>query len=218
MINDRAPATIFFRLIVMILAAFYLIEGFFYIEDWSAIGWQFRFLTNWGLAMSLASAYFMWAYSTGRRATEAHIWASVTVVMNVLVVYLYWSIYLADPTNFYEDGVPIDWWREYYLHLVGPILQWIDAFFIMGAFRNWKKIAGYLIGLVIAYPVFIEGVVAPLNATPVGRVTNGLPYLFLNHKDFVGRLEFYGTTIIGAVIVFGICVALAWALRRAKIS
>lgn len=54
---------------------------------------------------------------------------------------------------------------------------------------------------IIAYPSWAEIVVRPLNDTPVGSVTSGLPYPFLNNMVFGDRLFFYGANV-GTAIVF----------------
>jgi hypothetical protein len=166
----------------------------------------------------MVSAYFMWQLSTGRSDNRHETYASITVVVNGLLVFLYWKIFLTDPFQFYEDGIPSAWWREYYLHAVGPLLQWIDAFFILGVFRPMKKIAVWLAGVVAAYVFWIEIIIAPINSTPVGSVTTGLPYLFLNSMDLPARGMFYVQTAFMAVIFLIGCSAFAWVLRRVGVN
>jgi hypothetical protein len=127
----------------------------------------------------------------------------------VMVVYLYWKLFLADPANV-NDGSPILWWQEYYLHGLGPLLQWIDAFLILGVFRRPWPVVGALLAVILVYVGWSELVIQPANARPVGSVTSGLPYPFLNNLEFSGRLVFYATSAASAMIV----VAAAWALNR----
>ena len=203
-----------YRIGVLALAVFYFAEQFVSVEDWSEYGWQFRFLTIWGLTLSLFSAFFMWRLTTGTSRDRHEVFASVTVVVNGLLVFLYWKIYLTDPFLFYEDGIPSAWWREYYLHALGPLLQWIDAFFFLGVFRPLKAIAFRIVGVILAYICWIELVIAPLNSTPTGTVTSGLPYLFLNSMQIGARMMFYAqTAFMTALFLFG-GVILAWVLRR----
>jgi hypothetical protein len=55
----------------------------------------------------------------------------VAAVLNAMVVFLYWRLYFED-SSLVNGGNPPVWHQEYYLHLAGPILQWIDAVFILG--------------------------------------------------------------------------------------
>jgi hypothetical protein len=207
-----------FRWAVFLLAAFYFCYAFTKMVP-SEIGWQFRFLTNWALAMSFLSAFYMLQRSLGRREARHEVWASTTVVLNIMVVVLYWKIYFADPSQFYENGVrTIPLWQEYYLHLVGPILQWIDAFFILGAFRPIKKILTLSIGINLLYIAWIEGVVQPLNSTPLGTITSGLPYRFLNNLELGERGSFYLQNTIAAIVMVILCWSIATGLRKLNLS
>ena len=42
-----------------------------------------------------------------------------------MVVILYWKLFFEDPMS--VNNRPPVWHQEYYLHAVGPLLQWIDA-------------------------------------------------------------------------------------------
>lgn len=199
-----------FRWIVFGLALFYWVYDFGDLEP-AKIGWQFRFLTNWALTMSLISAWFMLQRSRGKTQKRYEVFASVTVIINIMVVLMYWKIYLEDPAQFYKDGVrTIPLWREYYLHGMGPLLQWIDAFFLLGAFKPIKRILAGTGALIVSYLAWCELIVSPLNSTPEGTVTNGLPYRFLNNMVLDDRLVFYGAYTVGAFVIVGIC----WAIAR----
>jgi len=136
---------ILFRSIVFILALGYWFYQFFS-TDPGYFGAQFRFLTIWTLTANVIVAAQMLRLSLGHSKNEMTAFVSLVVVLNFSVVFNYWRIYLADPTNFYRDGDSADWWQEYYLHLLGPILVWIDAFLILGVFR---KLRGVLIATLI---------------------------------------------------------------------
>lgn len=177
-------------------------------------GAQFRFLTVWGLTASTLSAWFMLRLSMGWSTARHEVLASVTVVLNATVLLMYWKIYFTDPTLFYGDtGGPV-WHQEYFLHGLGPALQIIDAILILGVFTKLRQTAIWVVLLPLAYIVWIEALVHPLNARPVGEVTNGLPYLFLNNMEVAGRATFYGTTIVSMLVLFAGGIALAWVLRR----
>ena len=140
---------------------------------------------------------------------------AVTAVANALVVLLYWRLWFEDPALVQGRG-PIVWWREYYLHALGPVLQWIDALFVYGAFRVrklWQPAIG-LLALIVAYIMWIERFVAPLNDFPYGRVETGFPYPFLNNLEFDGRMDFYVTTGITGFVFLGVFALVAWAIRK----
>ena len=96
---------------------------------------------------------------------------------------------------------PLPWWLEYYLHGLGPLLQWVDALLIYRGFRRPLRAVPLLVGLTGAYVLWVEVVVQRANETPVGTVTDGLPYPFLNSMEYADRLVFYGVTA-GTGLVF----------------
>jgi hypothetical protein len=201
---------------VFLLALGYFLYQFA-TNDRSSVGWQFRYLTHWALTMSLISAWFMLRLSRGTSTARHEGFASVTVVVNIMVVFLYWKIFLTDPTQFYVDGkVTNPWHQEYYFHLVGPLLQWIDAFFILGAFGPIKRIASGVLCVVASYLFWMEAVVRPFNFDRAGSVTSGLPYRFLNNMEFPERAGFYGQWTLGALLFLALCWILARGLDRLR--
>ena len=216
MTYEQTPKIRAFRIAVFGVAVFYLLYSFVDLET-AKIGWQFRFLTNWALVMSAVSAWFMLQRSLDSTQERYEVFASVTVIINIMVVLMYWKIYLEDPTQFYKDGVrTLPLWREYYLHAAGPILQWIDAFIILGVFRPIGRILTGTACLIASYLLWCEVIVRPLNSTPEGSVTSGLPYRFLNNMAFDDRLIFYGAYTVGAFVIVGICWFLARFINRAR--
>jgi len=205
--SDR---TTVFRSIVFLLALGYWIYQFFRIESWSDYGWQFRYLTIWTLTANAIVAGQMLRLSLRQSTNEIPAFVSFTVVMNISVVVNYWRLYLADPANFYPEGESLDWWQEYYLHVLGPLLMWIDAFFIHGVFRRLKRIFLYAFVFGLSYPLWIEWIVAPLNNEPAGTVTNGLPYEFLNDMVISERLVFYSAIIISNIVF----ILIGWGISR----
>ena len=198
-----------FRSIVFTLALGYWMYQFFQ-TDWTAFGLQFRFLTVWSLTANLIVAGQMLRISLGWATARWDGFTSLAVVLAMSVVFNYWRIYLEDPANFYADGEFIDWYQEYYLHVLGPLLLWIDAFFIHRVFRKLGAVfvAALLFGVI--YPIWIEMFVQPLNALPVGSVTNGLPYDFLNNMELSERMIFY-LAITAINIVF---ILLCWGFQK----
>lgn len=194
-----------YRWIVLLLAlAFFIdratIEDF---ADWSDFGWQFRYLTIWALTGSLIAAALMLTRRFGQRDGRGAVFVSVVAVLNMIVVLSYWRLYFDDPTLVNGDNtiVPL---REYYLHLAGPVLQWIDVLAIKRGFRRVVSVAAWLGVAVLAYLGWSEFVVAPLNDDPVGTVTAGLPYPFLNDMAPGARLAFYGVTWASGLVFIAI--------------
>ena len=52
------------------------------------------------------------------------------------------------------------------------------------------------------------------NDSPVGSVTQGLPYPFLNNLDVSGRIIFYGSNIGVAIIFMFLFAGIAWGVRK----
>lgn len=201
------------RWAVFLLAAGYCIYQLVIDADYSQPGGPFRFLTIWALVMSFWSASRMLAISERRTDTDWPAWVAVTAVVNALVVLLYWRLWFQDPALVNSNG-PVVWHQEYYLHLVGPVLQWIDAVFVYGAIRAlWRPALG-LAAVIAAYIVWIEFFVSPLNDFPYGDEATGFPYPFLNNLTFDGRVEFYLTTTVTGFVFLGLFGSAAWGMRR----
>lgn len=208
------PAVTAYRCFVFALAAFYFLDRaaaeIYALDDF---GWQFRYLTIWALTMSLVSAGLMLTRRFGQRDGRAAVFASVTAVMNMIVVASYWRLYFQDPTLVNGETAPVAY-REYYLHLIGPGLQWIDVLFLKRGFRRPGATALWLGVLVLAYLGWAELVVAPLNDGPVGSVTTSLPYPFLNDMALPARLGFYAATWGAGLVFIGVLRGLQWAVDR----
>jgi hypothetical protein len=197
-----------FRTIVFLLAAFYWCEQFFHLNP-TSYGWQFRFLTIWTLTANVIVSAQMLRLQLGRSTARWDSFVSLVVVMNMAVVLQYWRLYFLDPANVTTGDGPV-WWKEYYLHLLGPILMWIDAFFILGVFTRLRPVFVAALMLGVIYPVWIELIIHPLNSKPVGLVTAGLPYPFLNNMEFGGRMIFY----VASTVANFVFICIGWALAR----
>lgn len=202
-----------YRWIVFALAAGYLLRQIV-MSDYDAFGGPFRFLTIWALCASFFVASRMLAQEEGRTRRRWDGLVGATAVMNLMVVFLYWRLYFADPFSVQADGELGAWWLEMYLHALGPALQWIDALFIHRGFRRPLASVAWLIGIVAAYFAWIELAVAPRNGSPAGDVTSGLPYPFLNDLDVGGRAAFYLTNVGVALAVLAAFTALGWLIAR----
>ncbi|WP_299367050.1 hypothetical protein [uncultured Tateyamaria sp.] len=201
-----------YRWIVFLLAAGYCLHQLV-LGAWTGPGGPFRYLTIWALFLSFYAASRMLALSEHRITRRHEVTAMCAAVLNVMVVFLYWRLYFTDPA-LVNNGGPIVWWLEYYLHALGPALQIIDALFIGRVFRRvWRGIVPMIL-IISAYVAWSELFVQRFNDRPAGEVTSGLPYPFLNNMEFSERAMFYlvnGGTALFLLLVFG---CLGWVLSR----
>ncbi|MEL6170280.1 MAG: hypothetical protein AAFR35_16455, partial [Pseudomonadota bacterium] len=121
----------------------------------------------------------------------------------------------ADPANVTGEAGPPVWWVQYYLHLLGPLLQWIDMLFIHRNLRAFRAAFAGLFAVILVYILWVEIVVGPFNDSPFGEITDGLPYPFLNDLVLAERGIFYVQTTISAFVVLGVIWGLSRLLRRA---
>jgi hypothetical protein len=52
----------------------------------------------------------------------------------------------------------------------------------------------------IIYCIWIEFIIAPFNLEPIGSVTNGLPYPFLNDMSLYERVVFYLISMVLGIL------------------
>lgn len=206
-----------YRILVFSSALFYMIY-ILIVSDWTQPGGPSRYLTVWGLFFSLLISWRVLQNSRGRGNNRWDVFVSSSAIINAMVVFLYWKLFFEDPMSVTTNGQLDVWWREYYIHLVGPVLMWIDALFINRVFQKVKKTILWLTGTITTYIVWIEFVVRPLNDSPVGKVTNGLPYPFLNDLFLFDRLSFYVVNFIVAMMFLALFTIIAQVFRRVFVS
>ncbi|MEC8461330.1 MAG: hypothetical protein VXY77_03920 [Pseudomonadota bacterium] len=190
----------YYSIVCFVIAEAFVVDNFLQ-TGFDLPGWIFRYLTIWGLW----TACIAHAYLALTRLQQKHsgFLATLSAVstLNVMVVYLYWRLYFTNPA-LVSDGTshPI---REYYLHLLGPILIVIEAIFISKTFqtRLWLKSTMIIMSICVLYVLWLE-----LYLGPMGR----FPYPFLRNMDVNQRLIFYTFAIMVAVIIHG----LSWLLAR----
>ena len=129
-----------------------------------------------------------------------------------MVVFLYWKLYFIDPSLVNYSGSSV-WFQEYYLHVLGPLLIILDALFFNNSFTQIKKGLLTILGICLLYILWTEALTGPLNTTPEGTVTSGLPYPFLNNMVFAERVSFYATTILTGLGFY----FTGWLLTRIKL-
>ena len=202
-----------YRWIAFLLAAGYLIRTLVF-SDWDQVGGPFRYLTIWGLTTAFISFSRLMAMEEGRSTRRWDGFMSMAAVVNTMVVFMYWRLYFADPTSVTRDGQLAAWHLEIYLHLVGPLLLIIDALFIHRSFRALGPAMAWLFGTIAAYLTIAELIYRPLNTDPMGTVTSGLPYPFLNNLEFADRAVFYVSNFVIALVILLAYAGIARLVRR----
>jgi hypothetical protein len=202
-----------YRWIVFLLAAGYCLRTMIF-GGWDAFAGPFRFLTIWALFFSFFAASRMMAIMERRSERRWDGLVCMTAVINTMVVFLYWRLYFADPTSVTSDGQLAALHLEIYLHLIGPLLQVLDTIFIHKSYRRLGPAFIWLVGVIGGYVLWAELVVQPMNNSPMGSVTSGLPYPFLNNLELPERMVFYASNLaIGIVLLLGYA-SIAWLVRR----
>ena len=204
--------TLRYRLVCLLLSVGYFLYQFTE-ANYNNFGIQFRYLTIWGLTAAMLATWLL--YKTKRMGLpESYLpFVSATAVLNAMVVFLCWKLYFTDPSLVNYSG-SISWFQEYYLHIVGPALIVLDALLLNNSFTQVKKGVLTILAICLLYIFWSEVITGPLNETPEGSVTNGLPYPFLNNMSFSERVSFYATTIITGL---GFYLA-GWVLAKLKIK
>lgn len=202
-----------YRWIVFLLAAGYCLRTIF-LSDYSNFGGPFRFLTIWALFGSFFAASRMLALTEGRSERRWDGFVGMISVVNAMVVFLYWRLFLEDPHSVTRDGELGQFYLELYLHALGPLLQWIDAIFIHRSFTRLRASALWLIGAICLYLTLGETLFQFMNDSPSGSVTSGIPYPFLNNMVLADRLTFYATNIAIALALLLVFAFIARMVRR----
>jgi hypothetical protein len=209
MINKRR----IFRWIVFLLTAFYCLRTLFF-GDFSGFAGPFRYLTIWALFCSFFAASRMMALEEGRSTRRWDGFVCMTAVINAMVVFLYWRLYFADPSSVTRNGELGQLYLEMYMHGLGPALQIIDTLFVHRSYRKLTAPIAWFFGVIGAYVAWAELVVGPMNDSPVGTVTSGLPYRFLNNLELPDRAIFYGSNFAIGLVLLLVFAGIAWLIRR----
>jgi hypothetical protein len=198
---------------VFLLAAFYCLRTLIF-GDFAIFGGPFRFLTIWALFLSFFAASRMMALVEDRSEKRWDAFVCMVAVLNAMVVFLYWRLYFADPTSVTTDGELGQFYLEMYLHGLGPALQIIDTLFIHRAYRRLVPSLLWLFGMISVYIAWSELAVQRFSDSPMGDVTSGLPYPFLNDLELPARAIFYSTNFIAAIVLLLVFAAVGWMINR----
>ena len=212
----HARPVLIYRWCVFLLAGGYCIYQSLF-GNYEHFAGPFRFLTIWALFLSFYAASRMLALSESRITRRHEVTAMCASVLNVMVVYLYWQLFFTDPSLVNGSRPPV-WHQEYYLHLVGPALQIFDAMFVARVFRRvWRGILP-LLAIILVYVAWAELVLQRFSDGPVGDVTTGLPYPFLNDLDLAGRSIFYLSNGAVAIVLLGVFGLIGFLIYRSAAS
>ena len=210
MLNLNFNFILRYRLLCLLLSVSYFVYQFT-AANYENFEIQFRYLTIWGLTGAMVSSYLLYRSKRNNLPETYHAFVSAVAVLNAMVVFLYWKLYFIDPSLVNYSG-SIVWFQEYYLHALGPLLIIFDALFFNRSFQQIRNGALAIVGMCLLYVLWTEAVTAPLNFTPEGSVTSGLPYPFLNNMVFMERLSFYATTTLTGLGFY----FLGWLLTKIK--
>ena len=200
-----------YRFVCLLLSIGYFLYQFLGV-NFDNFGIHFRYLTIWGLTGAMIATWLLYRNKRNGLPESYLAFVSAIAVLNAMVVFLYWKLYFIDPGLVNYLG-SIVWFQEYYLHVLGPLLIILDALFFNNSFTQIKKGALTILGICVIYIFWTEVLTGPLNTTPEGSVTNGLPYPFLNNMVFLERLSFYATTIITGLGFY----FTGWVLTKVKL-
>lgn len=217
-VDPHVRPVLIFRWFVFLLAAGFVLRQIVFAGDYAHAGGPFRFLTTWAQLLSFFAASRMLALSERRSTHDWPILVAVAAVVNGMVVILFWALWLDDPTKV-RAGTPLPWHVTYYIHAIGPALLWFDALAVYGGLRRfWWSLAA-LVGTLLAYLIWVEVFVGPLNEVPYGAVTSGLPYPVLNDLEPGVRAALYAQAIVGALmlllVLFGLARGISGSRTRA---
>ena len=185
----------------------------FYVANYKGFGLQFRYLTIWGLTGNVIVTGILFRRTFYEQKENHFAIVSAVCVLNVLVVFLYWRLYFIDPKLVNYSGT-IVWFQEYYLHLLGPLLLFLDSILLNRSFRQFRSGIILALSISFSYVGWTEFVTGPLNNSPAGSKAAGLPYPFLNDMVLADRLEFYVISILTGVFFY----ALFWLIDRICLS
>lgn len=185
----------------------FLLAGGYFVEMITRQGLHmFHYLTIWGLSASLICAGMMLYHTLVAETRRFNFFSATTFCLNIVIMVLYWKLYFKDPHLLYADEPQLPWYRDDYLHLLGPILQCIDSLFIYSAFRMQKVAA-----LVVYY-------IASISYMVLGETLFHLPYPFMTHFTFYERVLFYQKGFIIGTIAFFVAVFISNIMENKSVS
>ena len=183
-----------FRITCLSLAFFFVLDMFFFsgsrIFVETGFGKQLRFFTLWSLIANFVALIFLTLSPSFKIFDKAAPFIAISALMGLFTIILYWGLFLIDPSLVNYAGERLDFTREIYLHFAGPALLFFDALILKKAFSNFYRILPFAFFINFGYFGGLEIFVQPNSDFPVGNITAGLPYPFMNDMPFELRLIF----------------------------
>jgi hypothetical protein len=183
-----------FRITCLVFAFFFILDMFFLsgsevFKD-AGFGKQFRYFTLWSLLANFIAVLFLSLSLKFTIFNQTKPFIAISSMMGLFTIILYWGLFFIDPNLVNYAGERLDFFREIYLHLVGPALLFFDALIFKKAFSNFSRILPFAFVINFGYFTWLETLVEPNSDFPVGKITSGLPYPFMNDMLLEHRLIF----------------------------
>lgn len=198
------------RLGVLLLATGFWAHQFA-LQDLADFGWQFRYLAVWALTLGLVAGALTFRLSLVPDAGAPDSLLLVASAVSALQAILFWRFQLDDPSVLGPASAGASPLAIAYLHGIMPLLVWIETVFLSRASRGLPAAIGWLLVTLLAYVLWIEAAVLPLNPVPAGAVTSGLPYPLLNDMTQPERIVLYARS---SALGLALLVLAGWAAGR----
>ena len=183
---------------------FFLSGSYIFLD--AGFGKQFKFFTLWSFLANFFVFSILFLRMIGFRIKIPDPLVAISTMMGIFTIILYWGLFFIDPNLVnYTDQCNytvqrLNLFREYYLHLIGPLLLILEGFLFTRAFKNFLNITLCAAVINFGYFSWIELVVARFNECPKGTITNGLPYPFMNEMVISERLIFMTSCFIFGIL------------------
>ena len=198
-----------FRIMALGLAAFFWWLGIgsgFFIDQANEWGGGLKYLTNWVLTLNLLVAIRAFLTELVDRFPGVNTLLSSTMVMNIVVLVLYWGLQFLDQSllNVNTDDWSLFYWVwDIYLHGGMAIILFVEGIFFNHPFSSRIRSYSLVLFIFISYIFWLEVFISHYNLTPCGTISCGFPYPFLNNLESLQRTFFYfGVWILGTVSFF----------------
>ena len=199
-ISPQISFLFLFRTVCFLLTLIFFADIFFlsgsYIFQNVGFGKQFKFFTLWSFIANFLVFSILFLSMIGIRIKIPDSLVATSTLMGIFTIILYWGLFFIDPNLVNYTDQRLNLFREFYLHLIGPLLLVVEGFLFTRAFKNFFNITLCAAAINFGYFSWIELVVARFNEFPKGTITNGLPYPFMNDMGISERLIFSASCFI----------------------
>ena len=183
---------VLFRVTCLAFAFIFVLDMFFsfWIKIFIEVGFgkQFRYFTLWSLLANFMAVLFLSLSKSFRIFDQTKPFIAISSMMGLFTIILYWGLYFIDPNlvNYGDDQ--LDFFREIYLHFIGPALLFFDALVLKKTFTHFKKIVPYAFIINFGYFGWLELLVGP-NSDQLEKYFRA-SYPFMNDMLLEHRLIF----------------------------